>query len=218
MKVNVTRKKMKNLRLIVDRESGDVKVSVPHYTANNEIDMFVISHLDWIQQRKNEILNNLSPIYSQVISGGKTMLWGREYTIEILLCKANYVNVDESIKIFSKTPSDLTKCEKILMDFYRNELKASVPDLLLKYQAIMDTCATQWSIRKMKSRWGSCNTIKKSIILNTELAKMHPGCLEYVIVHELAHTIESGHTARFWQIVERAFPDWKHYHAALKSL
>jgi predicted metal-dependent hydrolase len=62
----------------------------------------------------------------------------------------------------------------------------------------------------MKTKWGSCNPRRGTIRLNTELAKKPPACLEYVLVHELAHMIEPTHNDRFRDIMNRHLPHWPH--------
>lgn len=61
----------------------------------------------------------------------------------------------------------------------------------------------------MKTRWGSCNITARRIWLNLDLASKPAQCLEYVVVHELAHLLESGHTPRFWAIVDKTMPTWR---------
>ncbi len=64
-------------------------------------------------------------------------------------------------------------------------------------------------VQKMKTKWGSCNAASKSIRLNTELAKKRLECLEYIVVHEMAHLITRRHDARFMSLMDRFLPNWK---------
>ena len=63
--------------------------------------------------------------------------------------------------------------------------------------------------RKMKTRWGVCNTLKKTVTLNTELLKKEIPLLDYVIVHELCHFFEGNHSKNFWALVAQAYPNYK---------
>ena len=65
-----------------------------------------------------------------------------------------------------------------------------------------------WGIKKMKTRWGTCNTDAGRILINWELAKKSPACLEYVVVHELVHLLERRHSDRFVQLMTRFMPQW----------
>jgi len=69
--------------------------------------------------------------------------------------------------------------------------------------------AQGWRVRKMKSRWGSCNPGSGRICLNLELVKKPVQCLEYIIIHELAHLLERGHGPRFAGLLDKYCPDWK---------
>lgn len=68
-------------------------------------------------------------------------------------------------------------------------------------------------IRKMKTRWGVCNTKTYVITLNLELITKDINCLDYVIYHELSHLVEANHSKRFWMVVEENFKDYKKYRA-----
>lgn len=72
-------------------------------------------------------------------------------------------------------------------------------------------------IRKMKSRWGVCNTKTRSVTLNLELMKKDLECLDYVIFHELSHLIEGNHSPRFWKLVEENFPNYKEVRKRMKN-
>ena len=74
---------------------------------------------------------------------------------------------------------------------------------------IEDIPVPSLKIRKMKTRWGVCNTKTKIITLNYELINYNIRCLDYVIVHELAHLLEGNHSKKFWNIVGRYYPNYK---------
>lgn len=61
----------------------------------------------------------------------------------------------------------------------------------------------------MKTRWGSCNRDSAHILLNIELAKKHPGALEYIAVHEMTHLLEGSHGERFIKLMDSFMPDWR---------
>lgn len=73
------------------------------------------------------------------------------------------------------------------------------------------------TIRKMKSRWGVCNTRLKKITLNLELIKKDTKYLDYVIMHELSHLIEANHSINFWKVVEENVPDYKNIRKQMKD-
>ena len=87
--------------------------------------------------------------------------------------------------------------------------------LIAKWEPVLGVKAQQLFVRRMKTRWGSCNARAGNIRLNTELAKKPRICLEYVIVHELLHLLEPTHNARFVALLERFMPQWQQYRDAL---
>lgn len=99
---------------------------------------------------------------------------------------------------------------------WRALVEAAVPLLLAKWEPVMGVRAKTLAYRSMTSRWGSCQPATGRICINTQLAKYPLECLEYVVVHELAHLIEPGHGPRFQAILSRYLPDWKTRRAKLR--
>ena len=99
----------------------------------------------------------------------------------------------------------------------RTALKANVPPLVAYWAQVMGVPMPEIAIRRMTTRWGTCNTATKRVTLNLELARRDPSLLEYVIVHELAHLIERGHNARFYTVMDAHLPDWKHRRRVLNG-
>ena len=73
-------------------------------------------------------------------------------------------------------------------------------------------------VQRMKTKWGSCSRASASIRLNTELAKKPSECLEYIVVHEMAHMIEPTHNNRFIDLMDRLMPNWRFYRQQLNRL
>ncbi|WP_205747628.1 SprT family zinc-dependent metalloprotease [Desulforhopalus sp. IMCC35007] len=104
----------------------------------------------------------------------------------------------------------------VLNDWYRVQLKKRIPSLLDKWQSKIGVEASSWGVKRMKTRWGSCNIGSKRIWLNLELAKKPPECLEYVLVHELVHLLERHHNDRFRGFRDRFMPTWRVARGVLK--
>ena len=69
----------------------------------------------------------------------------------------------------------------------------------------------------MKTKWGSCNPTRRSIRLNTDLAKKPAYLLEYVLVHELTHLLEKTHNHRFTALMDQFMPQWRDYREMLNT-
>lgn len=113
------------------------------------------------------------------------------------------------------TPKD--KRAQIVNEWYRDHLKEVIPSLLKKWQPIVGKQVSAWRIQKMKTKWGSCNIEAKRILLNLELAKKSPECLEYILVHELVHLHERHHNDNFVRLMDRFMPKWRISRDILKS-
>ena len=99
--------------------------------------------------------------------------------------------------------------EKRQKEAYRKQLIEILPEVIRKCEQTTGLHAKEWRMRDMKTRWGSCNTVKKRIWLNIQLAACPRECLEYVVTHELVHLLVPGHGRDFWKYMDEFFPDWK---------
>ena len=102
--------------------------------------------------------------------------------------------------------------------WHRSLLHAAIPRLIQKWEPKLGVSAHAYYLQRMKTKWGSCNPTSRAIRLNTDLAKKPPECLEYIVVHELAHMIEPSHNARFVSVMNLFMPKWQHYRDELNSL
>lgn len=107
--------------------------------------------------------------------------------------------------------------QELLLKWYREELLRELPRYTAKWEAITGLSAEDWSVRIMKTRWGSCTPKTRRIRLAAQLAAYPPECLEYVIVHELMHFYEANHGRRFWSLVERYCPDFREIRKLLRE-
>ncbi|MDX1497256.1 MAG: SprT family zinc-dependent metalloprotease, partial [Salinisphaeraceae bacterium] len=105
--------------------------------------------------------------------------------------------------------ADVAQRKASLEAWYRQQLGLLIPPLIERYEPVMAVQVAQWRIRKMKTRWGTCNIPRRRIWINLELARLPPQCLEYIVVHEMTHLLERGHNARFYALMDRFMPDWR---------
>ena len=96
-----------------------------------------------------------------------------------------------------------------LKEWYRPILKAKIAELLPALEAQTGLYCSEWRVKDMKTRWGSCNITKKRIWLNLKLVQYPPECLEYVILHELIHLKVPNHSADFYAELDQYMPDWQ---------
>jgi predicted metal-dependent hydrolase len=105
--------------------------------------------------------------------------------------------------------TSLKKRKAAIDAWYADEVQKDAPPLISKWESLIGVRSGPFSVRRMKTRWGSCNTFTKAIRLNSELAKKPRVCLEYVVIHELVHLLERRHNARFRKFMVQFMPGWK---------
>jgi hypothetical protein len=109
------------------------------------------------------------------------------------------------------------KSQEIFAEFYRGELKKKAAVPIAEWQPRLEVTVTRIFVQRMKTRWGSCNYHRKSIRLNTELAKKPVECLEYIVVHEMVHLLEPMHNKHFVVLMEHFLPNWLHLRKVLNG-
>ena len=119
--------------------------------------------------------------------------------------------------LYVPTDRNVEQRRAVLDTWYRMQLREAIPGLISTWESKLDTRVPDWIIRRMRTKWGTCNTRDRRIWLNLELASMSLECLEYVVVHEMVHLLERGHTARFWRLMDTFLPRWREYRDELRT-
>jgi predicted metal-dependent hydrolase len=207
--VEIVRKEIKNIHFGVYPPNGRVRVAVPINVDDEAIRIAIISKLSWIRkqitvfqsqerQSKREFLNRESHYYL-----------GKRYLLSIIEQSGKptiKVNPPDSIILSVRPGTNSTKKDKIISEWYRSELKKIITPLIEKWEDILGVDVTFYGIRKMKTKWGSCNTEKGRILINFELIKKSPHCIEYIVLHEVTHLIEKRHNNRFRELLNQYMP------------
>ena len=220
LEIDVVRKNIKNLYIKVHPPNGQVSVVCPQRVDDVALKQFVSSKIDWIdkKQAKFKKLQTLPPKSSQqYITGESCSFKGDRYLLNVIYHHAapKVVIEPSQLNLYVRYGSISEQREQVLTNWYRQQLKAELPDLIAKWEEVVGVKTNSWGVKKMKTRWGTCNTQAKRIWLNLELIKQPQCCLEYVIVHELVHLLERKHNQRFWGYVNMFMPQWQQYQAEL---
>ncbi len=210
--VQIVRKSIKNLHLAVYPPNGHVRVAVPEHVSDDNVRLAVVSKLKWIKRQQQGFNNQPRQSERQYVSGECHYVFGKRYRLELIeRDRKPEVQMLKSgrLKLFVRPEATVESKEKILNTWYRDELKKVIPELLEKWQPIIGKTASDWGVKKMKTKWGSCNIDQRRIWLNLELAKKPPECLEYILVHELVHLYERNHNQRFLELLDQFLPNWR---------
>jgi hypothetical protein len=145
---------------------------------------------------------------------------GRPFRLEVVEAHGRHVlfTEDDDRMILQVRPGTSRDNRALVLDrWYREQLDLVMPELLAKWQPIIDRNIRSWHIKRMRSRWGSCNITDRKISINLELAKKPVSCLEYVLVHELVHLHERYHNANFRRLMDYYLPDWRQRNKILEG-
>jgi len=220
IRVEVQRKNNKHAHLYVYPPEGRVHISAPMHMGLDALRAFAISRLGWIKAQQRQMRAQPREPEREYLNRESHQVWGRRYLLKVIeLDAAPAVELKHSTLVLQVRPgSDEARRQALLESWYRQQLRAKLPALLDKWQPLMEVEARRIFVQRMKTRWGSCNSAAGSIRLNTDLAKKPPECLEYVLVHELAHLIEPTHNARFLSLLDRLMPQWRQIKDELNRL
>lgn len=219
--VQVNRKKIKNIHLSVLPPEGRVRLSVPFDTSEQAIRLAIINKLAWIKKQQSDFRSQPRQSSREMSSGESHYLWGQRYRLavtESLGKHAVIVKGNSKIELAVAKNTSIDNRLKLLNGLYRQEMQGSITKLLPLWQQKLNVESHSVSIRKMKTKWGSCNILAKKVWLNLELAKKPPECMEYILVHELVHLIERHHNERFRTMMDKHMPDWRERRNLLNSL
>lgn len=208
LQIELLRKNIKNVHLRVYPPKGIVRVSAPTGLPVASIEKIIERKLSWIREQQTKSIQ-IKPL-PRFASGERHEFAGASYPLYVFNTsgRPNVILSDnKTFEMNVPVSSSIEQREKLLDSWYRSQLNDLALPLFENWQKIMGVAPSQWRIKKMKTRWGSCNVVDARIWLSLELAKKPPHCIEYVIVHELAHLIERGHGKRFVSVMDKHLPN-----------
>jgi len=221
LEIALTRKAIKNLHIKVIPPDGMIQVSAPEHLSDTAIRMAVVQRIPWIKRQQRDFVNQPRQSARDVVSGESHYLWGQRYRLDVIHRQGKQevvIKGNNKIILYVTSSSSKEQRDRILSAWYRSQLKARLAGLLESWQQKIGVQVVGWTVRKMRTKWGSCNPESKHININLELAKKPPECLEYILVHELVHLLERHHNERFVSLMDMYLPNWRLHRDLLKSL
>lgn len=210
--VEVVRKDIKNLHLGVYPPNGRVRVAAPLVVSDDAVRLAVIGKLGWIKRQQARFADQPRQSQREMISGESHYFLGQRYRLRVLAYTGPpriRCGGTDFLDLFVRPEMTAAQRRRVLENWYREQLRGRIPTLLEQWQPILGVAAAEWGIKKMKTRWGSCNIRARRVWFNLELAKKPARCLEYVVVHELVHLLERNHNDRFKALMDRHLPTWR---------
>ena len=214
IQAHIVRKRIKNLRLSVSPPLGRVRVAAPFHVNEETIRAFIASRLNWIKRHQERFETQARQSVREFVTGESHYYQGQRYLLNVIPHTATpgvSIRDNTVIELRVRPDSSAAERERVLLTWYRRRLREQIPALIAKWEIIIGVKVAEWGIKRMKTRWGTCNITARRIWFNLELIKKPPICLEYIVVHEMVHLLERLHNARFFAFMSQFMPLWKQY-------
>jgi predicted metal-dependent hydrolase len=209
IEVTIERKRVKNVNMRM-REAGRAHVSVPQHMTWAQAEEFVRGHADWLVAHGSKLAEHDEVRPSAWETGEVVRLWGKPLTLRVETDGTRGCEVVGEELVLRVLSADGAEMREALVDqLYRQQLAERLQTLLPECERRVGKRATSVTLRRMKTRWGSCTTSTGRIRLNVALAEFSPDCLEMVLIHELCHLHERNHGPRFQALMDLYCPGWR---------
>ena len=221
LSIDVVRKNIKNMHLAVYPPTGRVRIAAPLRIDDEAVRLFAISKLGWIKRHQRGFASQDRIPPRQYKERESHYFQGKRFLLRVIEHDATpkvVMKTKTYIDLYVRPDTATEQRQAIVNEWYRIELKKLIQPIIDKWEKQIGVTVTDWQVKQMKTKWGTCNIEKKRIWVNLELAKKPLICLEYIIVHEMIHLLERHHNDRFLTLMEKYMPQWKFYKEELNRL
>jgi predicted metal-dependent hydrolase len=218
--VDVIRKAIRNVHLSVHPPTGRVRIAAPERMSLDTVRVFAIAKLPWIKKQQHRLREQDRETPREYIDRESHYVWGKRYLLKVVEAdQPASVELNRG-QIILRVRGGTSKVKRhaILEEWHRELLRNAVPPLIEKWGRSMGVTVLRFFVRRMKTKWGSCNHRAGSIRLNTDLARKPKECLEYIVVHEMVHLLEPTHNAHFMALMDQFMPKWQSHREILNRL
>ncbi len=216
--IDVVRKDIKNLHLGIYPPNGRIRVAAPLRVNDESVRLFTISKLAWIKRQQAKFENQDRQSAREFVSGESHYYQGNRYLLNVIYHQGSpavLLRNNKTMDLYVRIGSNTAAREHVLNTWYRRQLKEEIAPLIAKWEAVIGVKVDDWGVKRMKTKWGTCNIQARRIWLNLELIKKPVHCLEYIIVHEMIHLLERHHNEHFIAYMHRFMPLWHFYREEL---
>jgi predicted metal-dependent hydrolase len=209
--VDVVYKDIKNMHISVYPPVGRVRVAAPVRLDEDAIRLAIVQRLPWIRKQQEQLLTAERQSEREMVTGESHYVWGQRLRLALseTVGRPGIVVAGAKLLVSAPVTMDDAHRRKLLESWYRKQIKAAIPPLIEKWEPIIGSNVNTWTVRRMKTKWGTCNPDTANLWFNIELAKKHPACLEYIVVHEMTHFLEHTHNDRFVALMDKHLPNWR---------
>ena len=218
--IDIHKKNIKNMHLQIKPPNGQVVISAPLSMDDKAIEVYARTNLGWIKKQIEKFQQQPRSAKRPYVSGETMYIWGKQYYLSFVpdSRKNSFKIQGNSIVLSMRKNSTVKQREKYIREQYRRLLKGEIEKILPKWEQITGLHCESWQIKYMITRWGTCNTEKKKLWFNLQLAQILVECLEYVILHELIHLKERTHNSIFIAYMDMYMKNWREVRKELNDL
>lgn len=210
--VDVVWKEIRNLHLGVYPPDGRVRVAAPTRLSADAVRLAIVSRIGWIRRQQRGFDRQERQSAREMVTGESHYVAGRRYRLRVIPhggpARVSVTGLGW-LEMRIAPSAGAEKREALLDRWHRERLRAQMPLLLEKWEPQVGVRVAEWGIRRMRTRWGTCNQAAQRIRINVELDKKPPSCLEYIVVHEMVHLLERQHNERFRALMDSLMPQWR---------
>lgn len=217
-------KKIKNIYIRI-KPDLNIHVSAPKRVSKKYIKELIEKRKEWIEERIEAMQKRNIYDFSlkELEDGNEIFYLGKSYMLKVIKSRREnimlagrtmymYANISNNLK--NNKNNDKRKKQYLLDIWYKKEAIKLFEELIKKYSSLMNLKernieAETFTVKKLKSKWGSCDILKKHITFNLELMKYPIHAIEYIVLHELTHLIYPNHSKDFYDTVTLYMPEWK---------
>jgi len=209
----IIRSKRRTIALIVETD-GSVTVRAPLRASDKIILQFVEKHAKWVEKKKAEMRAAVPPQPKQYLPGESFLYLGQSYPLEIVQGQKRKLILDGDV--FRLAESAQANAEMVFQDWYRKQARRVIEPRVVAFAGKHQLHYEKIRISSARPRWGSCSA-KGTLSFSWRLILIHPDVIDYVIIHELTHTVHHNHSKRFWKLVENLLPEYKERRKQLRE-
>ena len=231
-------KGIRRMYLRLKMPEGRVSVTAPYRTKIPEVEQFIRSNLAWISRQRKKLEQVRQKPGRRYVTGEQVYVWGKAYELLVLtdpemvrqlcgeaaadsLVKSKTASVKpEHTKLMLACPEeyDEAKRERCLDMWLKSQMEAFLPVIFQGCGSLVGKRESSWYVRKMTTRWGTCNMKTGRICINLNLGHLPPEYLSYIVTHELTHLWEKGHGEKFKARMDQYYPQWRERQQEIRQL
>ena len=208
------------MRLSIHPPHAEVRISAPLRCSFEKIKKFILSKIDWIKKHQIKIRSQKFIAPKKILDGEIHDFFGEKFLLKIVEkngAPAVFLK-GGIIELHIRKNLNLQKRRVALDQFYRAALKKIIPKHIAAWEEKMQLKVAEFGVKKMKTRWGTCNIKARRIWLNLSLVQMSIRFLDYIILHEMTHLLERKHNKKFFAHLDNFMPNWRECEKEMKNM